>query len=162
MYLGHILLGCPTVETIVSPRLFSLRDANALVPTLRDTFVKARALRDRLAKLQKDLAEEGHPLDGGKVEVDPRARPEVQGLQRRAALLVGELLELLRGVTELGIEVKQADGLCDLRTRFEGRIVYLCWKFGEERITHFHELEAGFNGRQPLPADAQFAGDLLH
>jgi hypothetical protein len=129
---------------------------------LRETFTKARTLRDRLAKLQKDLAAEGHPHSGGKIEVDPRARPEVQGLQRRAALLLGELLELLQGVTELGIEVKQADGLCDLRTRFEGRVVYLCWKFGEERITHFHELDAGFAGRQPLPAEAVFGGDLLH
>ena len=129
---------------------------------LGETFTKARVLRDRLGKLQKDLAEEGHPLDGGKVEVDPRARPEVQGLQRRAALLVGELLELLRGVTELGIEVKQGEGLVDFRSRFEGRVVYLCWKFGEERITHFHEQDAGFAGRQPLPADGVFAGDLLH
>jgi hypothetical protein len=150
------------VETLVTPRLFSLRDANALVPTLRETFTKARVLRERLGKLQKDLSEEGHPHSGGKIEVDPRARPEVQGLQRRAALLLGELLELLKGVTELGIEVKQADGLCDLRTRFEGRIVYLCWKFGEERITHFHELDAGFAGRKPLPVEGEFGGDLLH
>ncbi len=150
------------METLITPRLFSLRDANALVPMLGETFTRARVLRDRLGKLQKDLAEEGHPLDGGKVEVDPRARPEVQGLQRRAALLVGELLELLRGVTELGIEVKQAEGLVDFRSRFDGRVVYLCWKFGEERITHFHELDAGFAGRQPLPADGVFAGDLLH
>ena len=150
------------METLVTPRLFSLRDANALIPTLRETFTKARVLRDRLAKLQKDLAEEGHPLEGGQIAVDPRARPEVQGLQRRAALLVGELLELLRGVTELGIEVKQAEGLVDFRSRFEGRVVYLCWKFGEERITHFHELDAGFAGRQALPPEGAFGGDLLH
>ena len=150
------------METIVTPRLFSLRDANALLPTLREAFTKARALRERIGKLQKDLAAEGHPQDGGEVEVDPKAPPEVQGLQRRAALLVGELLELLRGVTELGIEVKRAEGLVDFRSRFEGRVVYLCWQFGEERITHFHELGAGFAGRKPLPADGEFAGDLLH
>jgi hypothetical protein len=150
------------VETIVPTRLFSLRDANALVPTLSETFTKARVLRDRLAKLQKELAEEGFPLEGAKVEVDKDAPPEVQGLQRRCALLVGELLELLRSVTELGIEVKQADGLVDFRSRHEGRVVYLCWRFGEERITHFHEMDAGFAGRQPLPIEGIFAGDLLH
>ena len=150
------------MESLVFPRLFSLRDADALVPTLRQTFTKARVLRERLAKLQRELASEGHPFEGGKAVVDPAARPEVQGLQRRAAMLVGELLELLRGLSELGVEVKQADGLCDFRSRFDGRVVLLCWKFGEERITYFHELDAGFSGRQPLPAGGEFAGDLLH
>ncbi len=86
----------------------------------------------------------------------------MQGLQRRAKLLVDELLELLRGVSELGIEIKAADGLCDFRSRHEGRVVYLCWRFGEERIGHFHELDTGFAGRRPLPAGGEFAGDLVH
>ena len=150
------------MEALVSPRLFSLRDANALVPTLQGVFTKARVLRDRLVKLQTELSREGHPLEGGEALVDESAPPEIQGLQRRVVLLVGELTDLLRGVTELGIEVKQADGLCDLRSRHEGRVIFLCWKFGEGRITHFHELDTGFAGRKPLPPSAEFAGDLLH
>ena len=150
------------MDALVPPRLFSLRDANALVPTLEGVFTKARVLRDRLTKLQVELTREGHPIEGGDVTVDEDAPPEVQGLQRRVVLLVGELTALLRGLTELGVEVKQADGLCDLRSRHEGRVIYLCWKFGEERIGFFHELDAGYAGRKPLPAGGEFAGDLLH
>ena len=41
-------------------------------------------------------------------------------------------------------------GLIDFIGRHEGRDVYLCWKLGEEQITHWHELNAGFAGRQPV------------
>jgi hypothetical protein len=40
--------------------------------------------------------------------------------------------------------------------------VYLCWRFGEQGIVHWHELDTGFAGRKPLPEDAEFQGDLLH
>lgn len=147
---------------ILSPRLFSLREANALVPTLHQQFTKARALRERIGKLQKELHEAGSPLDTARVEVDPRASPMVQGLQRRASMLVAELLELLSGVSELGVEVKAAEGLCDFRSRHAGRVVYLCWKFGEDGVSTFHELDAGYSGRRPLPEDGAFDGDWLH
>jgi hypothetical protein len=68
----------------------------------------------------------------------------------------------LREIAELGIEVKAADGLCDFRSRHQGRTVYLCWRFGEDRITHFHELDTGFGGRKALPDDGVFVGELLH
>ena len=32
----------------------------------------------------------------------------------------------------------------------EGREVYLCWIDGEDEIGFWHELEAGYAGRQPL------------
>jgi hypothetical protein len=147
---------------IIPPRLFSLREANALVPTLHQQFGKARALRERIGKLQKELHEAGSPLDTARVEVDRSASPMVQGLQRRAAMLVAELIELLRGVSELGVEVKAAEGLCDFRSRHAGRVVYLCWKFGEEGVTTFHELDAGYSGRRPIPEDGAFDGDWLH
>jgi len=45
-------------------------------------------------------------------------------------------------------------GLIDFRAEMDGREVYLCWKLGEERIDWWHELDAGFAGRQPLPRQA--------
>jgi hypothetical protein len=146
----------------VDARSFSLREANALVDTLQREFTRARALRDQLAGLQQKLAEEGRPLDGPEVSVDADAPPAVQKLQQKAARILTDLRDLLRELAELGVEVKAADGLVDFRSKLHGRIVYLCWKFGEERITHWHELDSGFAGRQPLPADGDFVGDLLH
>jgi hypothetical protein len=150
------------MELTPPTRFFSLREANALVPTLQETFVRARLLRDGLASVQSELAAAGHPSAGGTLEVDEGAPPPVQALQRRGQSLLQELLGILREVSELGIEVKAADGLVDFRSRLRGRTVYLCWRFGEQGIVHWHELDTGFAGRKPLPEDAEFLGDLLH
>jgi hypothetical protein len=148
---------------LTSPsRFFSLREANALIPTLQETFARARVVRDALAKVQSDLAASGHPATGPDLAVDAAAPQPVQQLQREGERLLSQLLGLLREVTDLGIEVKAADGLVDFRTKLRGRTVYLCWRFGEEGIAHWHELGTGFSGRKPLPQDAEFVGDLLH
>ena len=143
-------------------RLFSLREANALLETLRDEFTRARELRDQLLEVQQKLSDAGQPLEGPEIQVDAAAPVAVQRLQGRAAIVLGKLRELLRQIGELGVEVKAADGLVDFRSKLHGRTVYLCWKFGEERVTHWHELDAGFAGRKPLPQDGDFVGDLLH
>jgi hypothetical protein len=41
-------------------------------------------------------------------------------------------------------------GLVDFYSLREDRPVFLCWKLGEDRITHWHEIDAGFSGRQPI------------
>jgi hypothetical protein len=150
------------VDGLPQARFFSLREANALIATLQQQFNHARELRDELSAVQSQLAEAGHPLTEPEVEVDKTAPAPVQRLQRAAGGVLNELRGVLRGVAELGVEVKAADGLVDFRTRLHGRTVYLCWRYGEERITHYHELETGFSGRRPLPDDGDFVGDLLH
>lgn len=143
-------------------RLFSLREANALIDTLREEFQRARTLRDDLMEVQKKLADAGRPLEDPDLIVDTEAPLAVQKLQAKAVVVFDKLKKLLREIAELGVEVKAADGLVDFRSKLHGRVVYLCWKYGEERITHYHELDTGFAGRKPLPQDGDFTGDLLH
>ena len=150
------------MEVPLPTRLFSLREANALLDTLRDEFTRARELRDQLMEVQQKLSDAGQPLEGPEIQVDAAAPAAVQRLQGRAAVILGKLRELLRQIGELGVEVKAADGLVDFRSKLHGRTVYLCWKFGEERVAHWHELDSGFAGRKPLPQDCDFVGDLLH
>ena len=150
------------VQALLRPRLFSLREANALVPILQITFVRARALRDELQQAVGELRAAGAPTEPAEIEVDPAASPAVQRLQARGKGLVQQLTAALREIAELGIEVKAADGLCDFRSHHGGRTIYLCWRFGEERVTHFHELDTGFTGRKPLPPNGEFTGELLH
>jgi hypothetical protein len=142
--------------------LFSLREANALLSTLQEEFSRARQLRDDLMAVQEKLQEAGRAIEGPDVQVDPEAPQAVQRLQSRAIRIIGKLRDILRNVSELGVEVKAADGLVDFRSKLHGRTVLLCWRYGEERVEFFHELDAGFAGRRPLPADADFTGDLLH
>ncbi len=143
-------------------RLFSLREANALLATLDEAFTRARQLRDELLGVQQKLEEAGRGIDGPDVSVDPSAPQAVQRLQARAVRIIDKLRDILREVAELGVEVKAADGLVDFRSKLHGRTVYLCWKYGEERVGFFHELDAGFSERRPLPDDGDFIGDFLH
>jgi hypothetical protein len=141
-------------------RVFSLRQANALIPRLQEQFEQVRELRSELLAVESQLTSLGH-VTAEPHEVDRRAPAAVQRLQRVARDLTGQILGILGELAELGIEVKAADGLADFRSRLHGRTVYLCWRLGEQAIEHYHELQGGFSGRRPLPADGDFVGDLL-
>ena len=56
---------------------------------------------------------------------------------------------LLHQIQDMGIEVKDLTiGLIDFVALRDGREVYLCWKYGEDNIQFWHEIEAGFQGRR--------------
>jgi hypothetical protein len=58
---------------------------------------------------------------------------------------------LLHQVQDMGIEVKDLTvGLVDFPCLHEGRVIYLCWKYGEARVEFWHELETGFAGRKSI------------
>ena len=63
-------------------------------------------------------------------------------------------LELQRGVATLDereIVLRDLDrGLVDFPSMRDGREVYLCWVDGEHDIGYWHDLDAGYSGRQPL------------
>ena len=64
---------------------------------------------------------------------------------------VSHLIFLIHQIKDLGVLLKDADqGLCDFPYMRQGRVVYLCWKLGEESIGFWHDIEAGFAGREPL------------
>ena len=72
-----------------------------------------------------------------------------------AASAVAEDFEQVRRrvkqITALGVEIKDINtGLVDFRARRDGREVYLCWRYDEPEVAHWHDLDAGFAGRQPL------------
>ena len=57
----------------------------------------------------------------------------------------------MRELQRLGVEPKSAtDGLVDFPSIVDGRMVYLCWRLGEPEVLYWHELDAGYRGRQSL------------
>lgn len=138
--------------------LFSHAEASALLSLVREVFARVRPLRARLVAQAKELSEQGvdpfrlRPVgDGGLSEELARSR---QALHELASRVDSELAELL----SLGIEVKSAEGLVDFRSLHEGRVVYLCWEWDEPEIDYWHDLEAGYAGRQPIEDPAAFRG----
>ena len=124
-------------------RHFGVAEANRYVPLLQRTFILVRAELQRIREIDALLERTRAPAP------DRLAEERAARLRR----VEGELQTL----SDLGIEVKAVDGLVDFRALLEGRTVYLCWRFGEERVDHWHELDAGFQGRRPIQETDAFA-----
>jgi hypothetical protein len=124
-------------------RHFGVAEANRYVPLLQRTFMLVRAELQRVREID-------HLLERTSAPAPDRLAEERAARLRRVE---GELQTL----SDLGIEVKAVDGLVDFRALLDGRTVYLCWRFGEERVEHWHELEAGLQGRRPIQDTDAFA-----
>lgn len=145
-----------------SARLFAVHEANALVPRLNELFTQVRADSEHARKIASALAERGHPVQpDAPVELDANAPAAIQALQRELRERCERVTRRLTEVNELGAEVKAIDGLVDFQSRLHGQIVYLCWRYPETEITTWHEIDAGFIGRQPVANPADFEGDYL-
>lgn len=135
-----------------TPKLFTVESANACLPLVRaitgDLVRLARDLRDR--KHRWELLTRGRDVVAGDVYADELAQVQ-QDLARDAR----QLQDFERELAELGVIPQSAvDGLIDFPALMDGRMVYLCWKYGEPEVLYWHERDAGFAGRQPLTADA--------
>jgi hypothetical protein len=120
---------------------FSLEEARALIPELRRAFQDAHRRRDAIDKTGKDL---GQKLEQTGSDVGGE---KVSGLLR-------DMLQLdtqLRRIQELGVQIKDFDrGLVDFPHLRDGREVFLCWELDEDDIDFWHELDAGYAGRERL------------
>jgi hypothetical protein len=129
------------------PTYFTLPQAEAALPKIepalrliRDRHAQLLDREERLAELQAKMMGNGH----GHHEELRELRDRVQELGRQIA-------EAVREIQAQGILVKDLDlGLIDFPALREGREVYLCWRLGEEGIGWWHEVEAGYAGRQPI------------
>ena len=62
-----------------------------------------------------------------------------------------EFYSTLEVLNQTGCIVKDLDyGLIDFYAMHKGEEIFLCWQLGENKITHFHTLEGGYEGRMPL------------
>lgn len=130
------------------PKIFTLEEANQLIPQLRVILAEIMEKRDRIILKQKEVAAIRNTINSN------GHNPKALGLVEKEQVLKGLITELnedVQKVHDLGCELKDINlGLVDFLSLREGRQVYLCWKFGEDEISFWHELNAGFAGRQPL------------
>ena len=122
-------------------RIFTLLEASRLIPQLRTLLLEVGeewALMRRISpEIQK--VRDKVPLDG----FSPYGPTYVEA--------ASHLLYLLNQIKDMGVHIKDIDkGLCDFPYMRQGRVVYLCWHLGEDAITFWHDIEAGFAGREPL------------
>lgn len=123
-------------------KLFTVSEANELIPVVKPMLLAIRDLYERLS-VMKEYARAA------------AASSELSGGMEGGSNYVKILYQIGKLTTELhtlGVELKDYErGLVDFPSRREDRIVLLCWQLGEaDHIEWWHERDAGFAGRQPL------------
>jgi hypothetical protein len=126
---------------VTHERHYTLEQATAALPWVRERLQRLREAQARLTEKEaRDALEVAAPGNGGG---EPGQVVSEGFLDLRSAMLE---------LQEMEIVVRDLDsGLVDFPAFREGREVYLCWVEQEEdEIGYWHELEAGYAGRQPL------------
>jgi len=124
-------------------KLFTVEEANALLPSVRGIVRQVQRAYERVSASQEAarVAAERAKLGGGGI---------TGGSLYVTAL--SELAEHAGRLEALGVQLKDyGRGLIDFPSLREGRVILLCWQMGEgDQLEWWHEVEAGFAGRQPL------------
>jgi hypothetical protein len=126
-------------------RYFTVESANRSLVFVRKVVRDIVQRYDELMKLRARREELG--LAGG-------SGSQLEEVRRRIESTAEQLKELHEELADVGCELKDwVAGLVDFPALHQGRKIWLCWKLGEERITHWHELHAGYAARQPVGPD---------
>ncbi len=131
------------------PKLFTVEEANTTLPLVR-------AIVSDLVRLAREVVERRQRLSllstGRDAQIRDFYSEELEQIEEELDKDSRRLQGYVEELRELGVEPKSAtDGLVDFPTIIEGRMAYLCWKFGEPEIRFWHDVESGYRGRRPLP-----------
>ncbi|MGA7110531.1 MAG: DUF2203 domain-containing protein [Terracidiphilus sp.] len=130
-------------------KTFTFDEAQSLLPVLEALLKRAIESKQEAEKVEADLSalsqriyvSGGMRVDVGKVA---KQRAEIESHTQRMRETVAE-------IDSIGVQVKDLEtGLLDFPFRLDDEIVLLCWRLGETTIEHWHTVEAGFQGRQPV------------
>ncbi len=130
-------------------RTFTLEEAQSLLPVLESLLKRAVDGKKAAEDVESGLAELARRiyLSGGmKVDVGEVAkqRAEIETHAQRVRESIAE-------IDAIGVQVKDLEGgLLDFPCRLDDQVVLLCWRMGETAIEHWHTVDSGFQGRQPI------------
>jgi hypothetical protein len=135
-----------------TPSVFTLEAVNALVPRLKGLVAAQLGRRVEIEERLAQLAKLVGALPSA-ISVEDGDSPEVQGLKQELAGRVEQYQAAWQEVEDMGAVLKDPrTGLVDFYGQVDGKRVWLCWRYGEESVTHYHGLDEGFSGRKPIEA----------
>jgi hypothetical protein len=122
----------------MTEKTYSVEEANALLPYLAPTLVELRDVYEEAARIRSAMARSA----AGNGWSEKREK-----WSRKLARVAG----LVARLQEWEVILRDVDsGLVDFISERDGRTILLCWKLGEEEVSHWHSPEDGFEGRRPL------------
>jgi hypothetical protein len=123
---------------VTEDRLYTLEEANAQLPDLRERLPRLRIARDGLIAASERIKEAVASDGGGVAEAGWFTHQQTPKTE-------------LEHLAERGILLRDPEiGLIDFPAERGGRPVYLCWRLGEDEVAWYHEANAGFGSRKPL------------
>jgi len=141
---GFFYLEATSMEDLNQIKVFTLQEAEALLPSLSALLIEAKEARREIQKMEVEIDLEEIVHEG---ESSSRVDARMEEYNRQVA----EFYDLIDKIHEPGCYLKDVEmGLIDFYSLRDGKVVYLCWKFGEPRITHWHDVNSGFSSREPL------------
>jgi len=130
-------------------KIFTLDEAQSLLPVLESLLKRAIEGRRSAQNLESGLNGLAQRIyfSGG-------MRVNTAGIAKQRAEMEDHLKQVRESIAEIdaiGVQVKDLEtGLLDFPCRVDDQVVLLCWRMGEPAIEHWHTVEAGFQGRQPV------------
>lgn len=149
---GDVKMNVPEINP-GRKRYFTVEEANQTLPLVKavvgDIVRQYQEIQQRKERLSRIRPPQKKPRATGGTLYDEEVRQIEEELEKEVARLQEYVLEL----HALGVELKDFNkGLVDFPAKQDGREIYLCWFLGEHEVSHWHELDAGFAGRQSLLA----------
>jgi hypothetical protein len=131
----------------VPRKYFTLAEANRTLPLVKRIVADITALHPRWRELVAQ-----YELVAARAKPEWGESAEQVGLRTRIDAVAREIDRYLAELEQIGCVFKGFEqGLVDFYGKLEDRDIFWCWKVGEDRVEHWHELEAGYAGRQPVP-----------
>src|SRR5262245_42310283 len=141
------------MEGPAARKLFTVAQVNEMLPRVERLIL---ALRDRVVWMQGQPKQVTFMLPDQQIVNESPVDQEYF----KTLLMIRKMLQEVDG---LGVQVKDlGSGLVDFPSRLHGRDVLLCWQLGETKVSFYHDPDAGFAGRQPIPeevGDPESGGD---
>jgi len=135
------------------PKLFTLEEANRAISMVERTFQWLDERRAELAQLGRSV-EVLELITASGASESSADHAQFEETKSRFDTLVDEMHAELGHLTDMGIVLRDLEtGLVDFHALRDGKIVFLCWRRGEDAISFWHDIEAGFAGREPINSD---------
>jgi hypothetical protein len=130
-------------------KTFTLDEAQSMLPLVESLLNRALESKQAAEQIDDELSTLARRISSaGGMYID------VQKVGARRSELeksIQRVRETLSEIDEIGVQIKDLDiGLLDFPCAIDGEVVLLCWKSGETAIEHWHTIESGFKGRQPI------------